>query len=264
MVSIRIDLAEAKKIEREAQKILKAQAQGVSPRKITGTKEAREYAKKLRKLKELTGKKRLTYDQKKALHNFTAGQVSKKIDKGSKTYARRLKAFEKSYGTADEQTRYVLEYLTPKATAKKLELKKIEPPKVEPDDDLEEATFSEVSLPKKTWNDLPADFKKWSHKSGSYMYDNSEILWLDNAADPIDMQKLFDHGEDGDDHTNHDFFVKFTNVLWSGAYTYDPKYDETADEPTETHIMILTREWAEVEKLPDDWATTRKYFREKR
>ena len=88
MVSIRIDLAEAKKIEREAQKILKAQAQGVSARKVTGTKEGREYAKKVRKLRELTGKKRLTYDQKKALHHFTAKQVAKRVDTGSKTYAR--------------------------------------------------------------------------------------------------------------------------------------------------------------------------------
>ena len=185
MVSIRIDLAEAKRIEREAQRILKAKAHGVSPRKITSTKEGREYAKKLMKLKELTGNKRLRYDQKKALHNFTAKQVSKHIDVGSKTYARRLKAFEKTYGTADEQVRYVLEYLTPKAAAKKLEIETIDP-----DDGLEEAIFSEVSLPKKTWNDLPAEFKKWNHKSGSYMYENADILWLDNAADLIDMQKL--------------------------------------------------------------------------
>lgn len=256
MVSIRIDLAEAKRIEREAQKILKAKAQGVSPRKITGTKEGREYAKKLRKFKDLTGKKRLSYDQKKALHNFTAKQVSKHIDVGSKTYARRLKAFEKTYGTADEQARYVLEYLTPKATSKKLEIDAIDP-----DDGLEEATFSEVSLPEKTWNDLPAEFKKWSHKSGSYMYENADILWLDNAADLIDMQKLFDHGEDGDDHTNHDFFMKFTKVLWNGSYIYDPKYDATATEPTETHVMVLAREWDQVVKLPDDWIKTRKYFR---
>lgn len=256
MVSIRIDLAEAKKIEREAQKILRAKAQGVSPRKITGTKESREYAKKVRKLRELTGKKRLTYDQKKALHAFTAKQVAKRVEVGSKTYARRLKAFEKIYGTADEQTRYVLEYLTPKATAKKLEIEAIDT-----DDSLEEATFSEVSLPGKTWNDLPENFtRRWSHRSGSYMYENAEILWLDSSASLIDMQKLFDHGEDGDDFTNHDFFEQFTPELWKGVYLYDP--DET--EEKQTHIMVLAREWAEVEKLPDDWVTTRKYFRKKR
>lgn len=253
MVSIRIDLDEAKKIEREAQKILKAKAQGVSPRKITGTKESREYAKKLRKLKEMTGKKRLTYDQKKALHNFTAKQVSKHIDVGSKTYARRLKAFEKLYGTADEQARYVLEYLTPKATAKKLEIEAIDP-----DDGLEEATFSEVSLPKKTWNDLPTEFKKWSHKSGSYMYENADIFWLDNAADLIDIQKLFDRAEnaDGNDNTNAAFFAAFTHALYGEHYAYDPNGEGD-------HIMVLSSEWAEVEKLPDDWVTTRKYFRKK-
>lgn len=254
MVSIRIDLAEAKKIEREAQRILKAKAAGVSTRKVTGTKESREYAKKLQKLKELTGKKRLSYDQKKALHSFTAKQVLKRIDVGSKTYARRLKAFEKSYGTADEQTRYVLEYLTPKATAKKLEIEAIDT-----DDGLEEATFSEVSLPKKTWNDLPTQFKKWSHKSGNYMYENADILWLDSSADKIDMQKLFEMAEkaDGDDHTNYDFFNTFTNELWGGTYIYDP-------EAKKEHIMVLTSEWKQVKKLPDDWTKTRKYFRKKR
>ena len=251
MVSIRIDLAEAKRIEREAQRILKAKAHGVSPRKITSTKEGREYAKKLMKLKELTGNKRLRYDQKKALHNFTAKQVSKHIDVGSKTYARRLKAFEKTYGTADEQVRYVLEYLTPKAAAKKLEIETIDP-----DDGLEEAIFSEVSLPKKTWNDLPAEFKKWNHKSGSYMYENADILWLDNAADLIDMQKLFDRAEnaDGSDHANHDFFEMFTKELWSGSYVYDP-------EGKKNHVMVLADEWNQVVKLSDDWVKTRKYFR---
>jgi len=254
MVSIRIDLAEAKKVEREAQKILKAQAQGVNPRKVTGTKESRGYAKRVRKLRELTGKRRLTYDQKKALHNFTARQVAKHVDAGSKTYNRRLKTFEKIYGTADEQTRYVLEYLTPKATAKKLEIEAIDP-----DDGLEEATFSEVSLPKKTWNELPAAFKKWDHGSGSYMYENSAILWLDNAALPIDMQKLFDEGDDGDDHTNRDFFKKFTKELWDGTYIYEPK--GTKAHPN--HIMVLASEWTEVVELPDDWVETRKYFRKK-
>lgn len=257
MVSLRIDLSEAKKIEREAQKILKAKAQGVSARKVKGTAESRAYAKKLRKFKELTGKKRLTYDQKKALHVFTARQVARHVNAGSKTYTRRLKAFEKIYGPADEQTRYVLEYLAPKAAAKKLE---IEPPEI-PDDDLEEATFSDVSLPGKTWDDLPENFtRRWSHRSGSYMYENADILWLDSSASLIDMQRLFDHGEDGDDFTNHDFFEQFTPELWRGVYLYDPN----GTEEKQTHIMVLASEWAEVGKLPDDWVTTRKYFRKKR
>lgn len=254
MVSIRIDLAEAKRIEREAQKILKAKMQGVSVRKVNASTEARTYAKQLTAYKKKTGKRRLTYDEKKALHNFTAGQVSKKIDNGSKTYARRIKAFEKSYGTADEQTRYVLEYLTPKAAAKKLEIEAIDPY-----DGLEEATFSEVGLPKKTWNDLPTEFKKWSHKSGSYMYENADILWLDNSADLIDIQKLFDRAEnaDGNDHTNSAFFASFTYDLYGDRYIYDPNCEHD-------HIIVLASEWNEVEKLPDDWATTRKYFRKKR
>lgn len=264
MVSIRIDLAEAKRIEREAQKILKAKAQGVSVRKVRASPEARTYAKQLTSYKKKTGKRRLTYDEKKALHHFTSGQVSKRIDKGSKAYERRLKSFEKAYGPADDQARYVLEYLAPAAAARKLELKKIEPPKGEPDDDLEEATFTKVTLPGKTWAELPADFKKWARASGSYMYENHEFFWKDNSADIIDMQKLFDKGVDGDDHTNHDFFIKYTNVLWNGAYIYDPKYDLTETEPTETHVMILAREWAEVEELPDDWATTRKYYRKRK
>lgn len=254
MVSIRIDLADAKRIEREAQKVLKAKMRGVSVSKVKASSEARAYAKKITAYKKKTGKRRLTYDEKKALHHFTAGQVSKQIDKGSKTYERRLKSFEKTYGPADEQTRYVLEYLTPAAAARKLEIEAIDP-----DDGLEEATFSEVSLPKKTWNDLPTEFKKWSHISGNYMYENKDILWLDNAADLIDIQKLFDRAEnaDGDDHTNAAFFASFTYDLYGDQYIYDPNCEHD-------HIMVLTSEWNEVEKLPDDWATTRKYFRKKR
>lgn len=257
MVSIRIDLSEAKRIEREAQKILKAKMQGVSVRKVKASPEARAYAKQITSYKKKTGKSRLSYDEKKALHHFTAGQVSKRIDKGSKAYERRLKSFEKAYGPADEQAKYVLEYLTPAAAARKLERKKIEPPKGEPGDDLEEATFTEVTLPSKTWNELPAEFKGWKHSSGSYMYENSNILWKDNAASPIDMQKLFDKGVDGDDHTNAAFFAAFAYDMYGSRYTYDPKGEGD-------HIMVLSSEWEEVEKLPDDWKETRKYFRKKK
>ena len=250
MVSLRIDLAEAKKIEREAQKILKAKAEGVSARKVTGTKESREYAKRLRKFKELTGKKRLTYDQKKALHTFTAKQVARHVDAGSKAYARRLKTFEKIYGPADEQARYVLEYLPTKSAAKKLEIEA----------DLEEAVFSNVSLPDKTWYELPSKFKKWSHSSGDYMYENSEILWLDNAAMPIDMQDLFERGSDGDDHSNHDFFKTFTKELWGGIYIYDPQRKKKDPQ----HVMVLAHEWDEVVELPDDWVESRTYYRRKK
>lgn len=257
MVSIRIDLSEAKRIEREAQKILKAKTHGISVRKVKASPEARAYAKQITAYKKKTGKSRLSYDEKKALHHFTAGQVSKRIDKGSNAYERRLKSFEKAYGPADEQTRYVLEYLTPAAAAKKLELKKIEPPNGEPDDDLEEATFTEVTLPSKTWNELPDKFKGWSRAKGNYMYENGEILWLDNAALPIDMQKLFDKGVDGKDHTNAAFFAAFTYDMYGDRYTYDPNGEKD-------HIMVLSSEWSEVEKLPDDWKETRKYFRKKK
>lgn len=277
MVSIRIDLAEAKRIEREAQKILKAKMKGISVRHVKASPEARAYAKQLTAYKKKTGKRRLTYDEKKALHHFTAGQVSKRIDKGSKAYERRLKSFEKSYGPADEQSRYVLEYLTPAAAARKLERKKIEPPKNKPPkeeppkedppkdeppkddtgDDLEEATFTEITLPGKTWNELPDEFKGWSHDSGSYMYVNNKIFWKENASMLIDMQKLFTNGADGDDHTNAAFFAAFTYDIYGSRYTYDP-------EGKGDHIMVLSSEWEEVEKLPDDWKETRKYFRKKK
>lgn len=246
MISINIKLPdELKRVEREAKRILTAKAKGVKLSAAKKSKAGMQYARRLLRYKEVTGKRRLSSVEKTALHLFTPMQVARRASVTSQKYARRVKAYKTKYGEPNESALYMLQFVGPATVAKRIGVEK--PPKDE------WSVFTPVELPGVSWIRLPSAFTQgWPHASGSYQYNNSRILWLDNAASPINLQLLFEKGQSGYDHTNADFFHDFLGTIFHGRYLYDPKNDGS-------HFMVLASEWMNVAELAPDYATSRKY-----
>lgn len=246
MISINIKLPdELKRVEREAKRILTAKAKGVKLPSAKKSKAGMQYARRLLRYKEVTGKKRLSSAEKTALHLFTPMQVVRRVSVTSPKYARRVKAYKAKYGELNESALYMLQFIGPVTAARRIGAEKS--PKNE------WSVFTPVALPGVSWIRLPSAFTQgWPHASGSYQYNNSRILWLDNAAAPINLQLLFEKGQSGYDHTNADFFHDFLGTIFHGRYLYDPKNDGS-------HFMVLASEWMNVAELAPDYATSRKY-----
>ena len=252
MTSLNIELPnELKRVEREAQRILKAKAKGVKLPAVKKSKAGMQYARRLSRYKEITGKKRLSSVEKTALHLFTPTQVARRASVTSQKYARRVKAYKARYGEPDAAALYALQFAGPGTVARRIGVE--EKPKKDKKASEDWSVFTPVSLPGVSWVRLPSAFTQgWPHESGSYQYNNSRILWLDNAAAPINLQLLFENGQSGYDHTNADFFHDFLGTIFRGRYLYDPNNDGS-------HFMVLASEWANVAELAPDYVTSRKY-----
>lgn len=252
MTSININLPnELKRVEREAQRVLAAKAKGVKLPAVKKSKAGMQYARRLSRYKEITGKKRLSRVEKTALHLFTPTQVARRASVTSQKYARRVKAYKARYGEPDATALYALQFAGPVTAAKRIGVE--EKPKEDRKASEDWAVFTPVTLPGVSWLRLPSAFTNgWGHESGTYQYNNSRILWLDNSAAPINLQMLFDNGHSGYDHTNADFFHDFLGTIYRGKYLYDPNNDGS-------HFMVLASEWLNVAELAPDYATSRKY-----
>lgn len=252
MTSLNIELPnELKRVEREAQRILKAKAKGVKLPAVRKSKAGTQYARRLSRYKEITGKKRLSSVEKTALHLFTPMQVARRASVTSQKYARRVKAYKARYGEPNAAALYALQFAGPVTAARRIGVE--EKPKKDKKVSEDWLTFTPVSLPGVSWVRLPSAFTQgWSHASKSYQYNNSEILWLDNSATPIDLQKLFKDGDDGNDHPNADFFKTFLGDIFHGQYLYDPNNDGS-------HFIVLASEWTDDLELAPDYVTSRKY-----
>lgn len=252
MTSININLPnELKRVEREAQRILAAKAKGVKLPKVKKSKSGMKYARRLSRYKEITGKKRLSRVEKTALHLFTPMQVARRVSVTSQKYARRVKSYKARYGEPNEAALYALQFAGPVTAARRVGVE--EKPKKDQKASEEWAVFTPVALPGVSWVRLPSSFTNgWGHESGTYQYNNSRILWLDNAAAPINLQLLFEKGQSGYDHTNADFFRDFLGTIFHGKYLYDPNNDGS-------HFIAFASEWLNVAELAPDYVTSRKY-----
>lgn len=252
MTSINIKLPdELKRVERDAKRILKAKAKGIKLPAAKKSKSGMKYARRLTRYKEITGKKRLSSVEKAALHLFTPTQVARRVSVTSSKYARRVKAYKARYGELNDVALYFLQFAGPVAAARRIGAE--EKPEKDKKASEDWSVFTPVSLPGVSWVRLPSVFtQRWAHASGSYQYNNSRILWLDNAASPINLQLLFEKGDSGYDHTNADFFHDFLGTIFRGQYLYDPNNDGS-------HFIVLASEWTNVAELAPDYATSRKY-----
>ena len=274
---------ELARIEREAYKILRGKATKVPAAKLAVMsehekelrKEQRRYASKIKSYKKRTGKKRLTKEEKEALHDFTPAQVQRHNEKGTdELYARRERAFEKRYGKNFER-RYgesedikaikkrMLEYMGPARAAKILDIEPDVPetpatppmsptPPTPPDEEWD--TFTIVDLPSTTWRKLPIKFTAgWSHDVG-FMYDNQEFFWQGSSDAQIDLNALAEVGDRSGDGM-YSFFKEFMSSIDS-SILFDP-------EGTGRFFFVYKNEWDSVEELEEDYIDTRRYRKKK-
>lgn len=274
------DLAtrELERIEREAYKILRMKsAKPEKPKQIRVSKEVRSYARRVKKYRELSGRKRLTKEEKSALHYFTPGQVFRSQTKlTDRTYMNRIKKFEAKYGekfakkfgssyeSRDLMT-YTLQYLGVEQAARRFGIyekheKPEEPPTVPPVGDGWEK-FTEIEFPEISWEDLgspPIRDKDWPHFSGDFIYENGDLL---HGVDPnIDLNVLMLNGKwICKDHTMLEFMSLVVPNNWDDILV-DPTNAGILKEGSQSGIFIVKKdEWDNVDELADDFLTSRLY-----
>lgn len=246
---------ELKRIIREAEKVLESSAKPVPAGKIKVSKEALKAAKAFNQYKELTGKRRISDTEKRALLKYTPKQVAKENSLKQKTYEKRLQAFRELVNRDISPSEYAdLRYLTARQLQKKnegyeneqngAEDKKNEPGF--PD------TFKDVNLPTVRWWDVPSIIKSSAEerKSGGLLYENSEIFW-DNP-DSISLTRLFFEGVDG---RQWSIIMALRSILVANGYGDIL----IAPDDSQDRFAVYREEWSNVEELSPDYKTTRKY-----
>ena len=249
--------AELKRIERAAQKILKEKTKKTSGRKrpMSETqkiqrRENMKYARRLAQYKHMTGRRRITREEKTALHFFTPKRVTKRVELESKTYKRRIKKYESDYGvTASSGAKYALQYAGPAMVARMMGVEK-------PTDNTEWAEFSEVNLPNTSWDKLPSSIRKWERSSqGYFLYDNFDLIIRNNRTLLEDVRL---YGTDGYDHSLHDFFDIVVPHLFGDSVLFDPQVN---GQRSGGLFFVKKEEWDDVVEVDSNYTENRKYKR---
>lgn len=249
---------ELKKIIREAEKVLESSARPVPAGKIKVSKEALKAARAFNQYKELTGKKKISDIEKRALLKYTPRQVAKESGLKQKTYEKRLQAFKELVNRDIQPGEYAdLRYLTAKQLQKRIgsygkETNGSKGDGAESKEDKFPDTFKDVRFPSVRWWDVPSVIKSSAEerKSGGLLYENSELFW-DNP-DSISLARLFYEGVDG---RQWSIIMALRSILVANGYgdiLISP--DESQDR-----FVVYREEWNGVEELSPDYKTTRKY-----
>ena len=241
---------ELKKIIREAEKVLEQSSKPVAAGKIKVSKEALRAAKAFNIYKELTGKKRLSDIEKRALLKYTPKQVAKESKLKQKTYEKRLQAFKDLVKRDISPGEYAdLRYLTAAQLQKKIGIptKEEKPEKNDFPD-----TFKDVDFPTVRWWDVPTVIRSSAEERriGGLLYENAGIFW-DNP-DSISLARLFYEGVDG---RQWSVIMALRSILVANGYgniLISP--DELKDR-----FAVYREEWDNIEELAPDYKTTRKY-----
>lgn len=251
---------ELKKIIREAEKVLKSSSKPVVAGKIKISKEALKAAKAFNQYRELTGKRKLSDVEKRALLKYTPKQVVKESTLKQKTYEKRLQAFKELVNRDISPGEYAdLRYLTAKQLQRKIGEygEKIADTEIKGDKPEENSfpdTFKDVTFPSVRWWDIPSIIKSSAteRKSGGLLYENSEIFW--SNPDNISLARLFYEGIDGREWS---IIMALRSILMANGYS---DILISPDESTE-RFAVYREEWNSIEELSPDYRTTRKYRR---
>lgn len=249
---------ELKKIIREAEKILKASSRPVAAGKMKISKEALRAAKAFNKYKELTGKKRLSDTEKRALLKYTPKQVAKENTLKQLAYEKRLKAFKELVNRDIQPGEYAdLRYLTARQLQKRIstyekETVDVKSEETKTEEDKFPNTFKDVDLPLVRWWDIPSVIRSSAEerRSGGLLYENAGIFWDD--PDKISLVRLFYEGVDG---RQWSVIMALRSILLANGYSdilISP--DESKDR-----FAVYREEWNSVGELSPDYKTTRKY-----
>ena len=251
---------ELKKIIREAEKVLESSSRPVAAGKMKISKEALRAAKTFNKYKELTGKKKLSDIEKRALLKYTPKQVAKESTLKQSTYEKRLKAFRELMNRDIQPGEYAdLRYLTAKQLQKRIgayesEVSDTKDEKNESEADAFPDTFKDVDFPSVRWWDIPSIIRSSAEerRAGGLLYENSGIFWDD--PDKISLARLFFEGVDG---RQWSIIMALRSILVANGYSdilISP--DESRDR-----FAVYREEWNSVAELSPDYKTTRRYRR---
>lgn len=250
---------ELKKIIREAEKVLESSSRPVAAGKIKISKESLKAAKAFNKYKELTGKKKLSGTEKRALLKYTPKQVAKEGTLKQSTYEKRLKAFKELMNRDIQPGEYAdLRYLTAKQLQKRIGSSyedKATNAEGETNDSGENEfpdTFKDVDFPSVRWWDVPSVIRSSAEerRSGGLLYGNSRIFWDD--PDKISLARLFYEGIDG---RQWSIIMALRSILVANGYS------DILISPDESRerFAVYREEWNSVGELSPDYKTTRKY-----
>lgn len=249
---------ELKKIIREAEKVLEFSSRPVAAGKIKISKESLKAAKAFNKYKELTGKKKLSDTEKRALLKYTPKQVAKESALKQSTYKKRLKAFKELMNRDIQPGEYAdLRYLTAKQLQKRIgsyedKITNAEGERSDSERDGFSDTFNDVDFPSVRWWDVPSVIRSSTEerRSGGLLYENAEIFWDD--PDKISLARLFYEGVDG---RQWSVIMALRSILVANGYSdilISP--DESRDR-----FAVYREEWNNIGELSPDYKTTRKY-----
>lgn len=249
---------ELKKIIREAEKILESSSRPVAAGKMKISKEALRAAKAFNKYKELTGKKKLSDIEKRALLKYTPKQVAKEGTLKQSTYEKRLKAFRVLMNRDIQPGEYAdLRYLTAKQLQKRIGTyeSEVSDTKGEVNESKTDAfpdVLKDVDFPSVRWWDIPSIIRSSAEerRAGGLLYENSGIFWDD--PDKISLARLFFEGIDG---RQWSIIMALRSILVANGYSdilISP--DESRDR-----FAVYREEWNGVEELSRDYKTTRRY-----
>lgn len=204
--------------------------------------ELRVYAKRIIMYRAITGAKRLSAEEKRALWTFDAKAVAKKTASGSGLYKRRRRAFERMFSRQPtELESWGLEYVS----ARKVALAPT--PQPEP-----WKKFIPVELPPFDWSDVPQQYRHGHSTGGVYVRYSEELeAWLyDNRiwdGDGTPMRVIIADSYDSP------IAAQFWNdYLTKGGVLLDP--DETG-EP----FLVYADEWNAKRELAPDYIVSRHY-----
>lgn len=256
------------KIIREAEQVLQASANLTKKTNIHISPGVNRAAKRMKEYRELTKKRRLSLDEKRALLSYTPKQVAKSRALSQKTYQNRLDTFRKLVGREIEPGEYAeLRFLTPKQLVKKHDILAIEKPKLgnnisgNPEvevntsstpDDFPDA-FTAVEFPTNIrWWDIPESLRRSSteRRSRGVLYENQEVFW--SNPESIKLGTFFSAGTDGISQTVITAIRQILVATGNTNILIDPK-DSGA------RFAVYREEWNNVDELAPDYTTSRKY-----
>lgn len=251
---------ELKKIIREAEKVLKPSSRPTSAGKMRISREALKAAKAFNQYKELTGKKKLSDTEKRALLKYTPKQVAKESSLKQSAYEKRLKAFRELMNRDIQPGEYAdLRYLTAKQLQKRIGAYENEVADTKGEENESEADkfpdmFKDVDFPSVRWWDVPSVIRSSAEerRTGGLLYENAGIFWDD--PDKISLARLFFEGVDG---RQWSIIMALRSILVANGYSdilISP--DESRDR-----FAVYREEWNGVEELSPDYKTTRRYRR---
>lgn len=249
---------ELKKIIREAEKVLESSSKPVAAGKMKISREALKAAKAFNKYKELTGKKKLSDIEKRALLKYTPKQVVKESTLKQSVYEKRLKAFKELMNRDIQPGEYAdLRYLPAKQLQRKIGTYEKESADARSEGtETEEGKFpdmfKDVDFPSVRWWDVPSVIRSSAEERriGGLLYENAGIFWDD--PDKISLARLFFEGVDG---RQWSIIMALRSILVANGHSdilISP--DESRDR-----FAVYREEWNNIEELDPDYKTTRKY-----